>query len=137
VGSGTAPITLRVENVNALDEVVVIGYGEQSRKDLVGSVGVVSRKNFGDLGVSNSSQLLQGKVAGVQVINNSGAPGSGAGAEGAMSWRRGARLAAGAVRSRVPGHGPAQPAKGPGALPREGVLCSSLRPVLLAGGKAP
>lgn len=73
----TVDVTL-IENVNALDEVVVIGYGEQSRKDLVGSVGVVSRKNFGDLGVSNSSQLLQGKVAGVQVINNSGVPGSGA-----------------------------------------------------------
>lgn len=73
----TIDVTL-AENVNALEELVVIGYGEQSRKDLVGSVGVVSRKNFGDVGVSNTSQLLQGKIAGVQVINNSGVPGSGA-----------------------------------------------------------
>ncbi|TLV02529.1 SusC/RagA family TonB-linked outer membrane protein [Dyadobacter luticola] len=73
----TIDITL-AENVNALEEFVVVGYGEQSRKDLVGAVGVVSRKSFGDVGVSNTSQLLQGKVAGVQVINNSGVPGSGA-----------------------------------------------------------
>ena len=78
VGNKTTIDIVLVENVNALDELVVIGYGEQSRKDLVGSVGVLSRKNFGDVGVSNTSQLLQGKIAGVQVINNSGVPGSGA-----------------------------------------------------------
>ncbi|SEJ55570.1 TonB-linked outer membrane protein, SusC/RagA family [Dyadobacter sp. SG02] len=78
VGNRTTLDVVMTENVNALDELVVVGYGEQSRKDLVGSVGVLSRKNFGDVGVSNTSQLLQGKIAGVQVVNNSGVPGAGA-----------------------------------------------------------
>ncbi|TKT90815.1 SusC/RagA family TonB-linked outer membrane protein [Dyadobacter frigoris] len=78
VGNRSTVDLVLTENVNALEELVVIGYGEQSRKDLVGSVGVLGRKNFGDVGVSNTSQLLQGKIAGVQVINNSGVPGSGA-----------------------------------------------------------
>jgi TonB-linked SusC/RagA family outer membrane protein len=78
VGTRSAIDVVLTENVNALEELVVIGYGEQSRKDLVGSVGVLGRKNFGDVGVSNTSQLLQGKIAGVQVVNNSGIPGSGA-----------------------------------------------------------
>ncbi|WP_439583430.1 SusC/RagA family TonB-linked outer membrane protein [Dyadobacter bucti] len=78
VGNRSTIDVVLLENVNALEELVVIGYGEQSRKDLVGSVGVVGRKSFGDVGVSNTSQLLQGKIAGVQVVNNSGVPGAGA-----------------------------------------------------------
>jgi TonB-linked SusC/RagA family outer membrane protein len=78
VGNRSTLDIVLTENINALEELVVIGYGEQSRKDLVGSVGVIGRKSFGDVGVSNTSQLLQGKIAGVQVINNSGVPGSGA-----------------------------------------------------------
>jgi TonB-linked SusC/RagA family outer membrane protein len=62
---------------NDLNDVVVIGYGVQKKKDLVGSVGVASRKDFGDVTVSNTSQLIQGKIAGVQVLNNTGEPGSG------------------------------------------------------------
>lgn len=60
-----------------LNDVVVLGYGSQKRKDLVGAVGVASRKDFGDVAVSNTAQLIQGKIAGVQVLNNSGEPGSG------------------------------------------------------------
>lgn len=66
-----------VEDQQSLNEVVVIGYGVQQRKDLVGSVEVASRKDFGDVAVSNTSQLIQGKLAGVQVVNNNGIPGSG------------------------------------------------------------
>jgi len=65
------------EDQLALNEVVVIGYGVQQKKDLVGSVAVASRKDFGDVAVSNTSQLIQGKLAGVQVVNNNGIPGSG------------------------------------------------------------
>lgn len=75
-GRASLDVTL-VEDQQALNEVVVIGYGVQQRKDLVGSVEVASRKDFGDVAVTNSSQLIQGKLAGVQVVNNSGVPGSG------------------------------------------------------------
>jgi TonB-linked SusC/RagA family outer membrane protein len=66
------------EDQQALSEVVVIGYGVQQRKDLVGAVGVASQKDFGDVAVSSTSQLIQGKLSGVQVLNNSGVPGAGA-----------------------------------------------------------
>ncbi len=66
------------EDQQALSEVVVIGYGVQQKKDLVGAVGVASQKDFGDVAVSNTSQLIQGKLSGVQVLNNSGVPGAGA-----------------------------------------------------------
>ena len=70
-------VTLKVQPTS-LNEVIVVGYGTQKRKDLVGSVGVASAKDFGDVAVSTTSQLIQGKVAGVQVVNNTGLPGSGA-----------------------------------------------------------
>ncbi len=63
-------------DVQALNEVVVIGYGTQQRKDLVGAVGVATSKDFGDVNVSNAQQLIQGKIAGVQVVNSNGLPGS-------------------------------------------------------------
>ncbi|MEO6844675.1 MAG: TonB-dependent receptor [Ginsengibacter sp.] len=69
-------VTLELE-ATGLNEVVVVGYGTELKKDLIGAVGSVSRKDFGDVSVSNASQLLSGKIAGVQVVNNSGDPGSG------------------------------------------------------------
>lgn len=75
-GAGPVNVTMRAQ-VSDLDEVVVVGYGVQSRRDVIGAVGVASSEDFGDVAVSNTSQLIQGKIAGVQVINNSGAPGSG------------------------------------------------------------
>lgn len=60
-----------------LNEIVVVGYGSRRKKDLVGSVGVASSKDFGDVATSNVSQLIQGKMAGVQVIDNGGRPGAG------------------------------------------------------------
>ena len=72
----TINVSLQI-SANDLNEVVVIGYGVQKKKDLVGSVGVASRKDFGDVTTSNTSQLIQGKIAGVQVLNNSGEPGAG------------------------------------------------------------
>jgi iron complex outermembrane receptor protein len=61
-----------------LNEVVVVGYGTARKRDLTGSVASVKAKDFNQ-GVFNSpDQLIQGKVAGVQVQNNSGAPGGAA-----------------------------------------------------------
>ncbi len=58
-----------------LNEVVVIGYGTQRKKDLTGSVSVVSTKDIGSVPVASVSDALQGRAAGVQVIS-SGVPGS-------------------------------------------------------------
>lgn len=61
-----------------LDEIVVIGYGQQEKKDLTGSVMAVTAKDFNRGVLSSPQDLLVGKLAGVQVTTNTGAPGSGA-----------------------------------------------------------
>lgn len=65
-----------VPDTMTLSEIVVLGYGSVERKDLIGSVGIASQKDFGNVVVSNAQQLIQGKVSGVQVINADGLPGS-------------------------------------------------------------
>ncbi|WBL22737.1 SusC/RagA family TonB-linked outer membrane protein [Zunongwangia sp. HRR-M8] len=63
------------ENAAALDEIVVVGYGTQNEKDITGAVTSVSAKNF-NKGVQQSpQQLLQGKMPGVNIAQNSGKPG--------------------------------------------------------------
>ena len=57
------------------EQVVVIGYGTQKRSDLTGSIVTLSSKAYKDQPVVNVSSALQGRVAGVSVTNNSGAPG--------------------------------------------------------------
>ena len=59
----------------SLNEVVVIGYGTAKRRDLTGAVATVTEKNFNKGTYAAPDQLIQGKVAGVQVLNNSGQPG--------------------------------------------------------------
>ncbi|MDE6772482.1 MAG: TonB-dependent receptor plug domain-containing protein, partial [Muribaculaceae bacterium] len=63
------------ENSEILDEVVVVGYGTQRKSDITGSVASLSEKQMKQTIVTNADQMLQGKVAGVQVTQNSGAPG--------------------------------------------------------------
>ncbi len=64
-------------NATALGEAVVIGYGTQRRQDLTGAVEQISEKQFVKGQVTNPEQLIQGKVAGVQITTGGGAPGSG------------------------------------------------------------
>ncbi|MFI2742450.1 SusC/RagA family TonB-linked outer membrane protein [Zhouia sp. PK063] len=60
-----------------LDEVVVVGYGKQTKKDLTGAVSQLSTEDF-KKGVNISpDNLIQGKVAGVRVVSSSGEPGAG------------------------------------------------------------
>lgn len=59
----------------ALDEVVVVGYGTQKRKDVTGSVASVKGGAIKDLPVTSVTAALQGRAAGVEVIDNSGQPG--------------------------------------------------------------
>jgi TonB-linked SusC/RagA family outer membrane protein len=60
-----------------LEEVVVIGYGAVKKKDLTGAVTVVTAKDFQKGNIVSPEQLIAGKVAGVQITSNGGAPGSG------------------------------------------------------------
>lgn len=62
---------------NKLDEVVIIGYGAQRKSDLTGSVSSVSAEDITAVPVSRVDQALQGRAAGVQVTQTSGAPGAG------------------------------------------------------------
>ncbi|WP_290795398.1 SusC/RagA family TonB-linked outer membrane protein [Flavihumibacter sp. UBA7668] len=68
-------VTLTASNSD-LNEVVVVGYGTSRKKDLTGAVASVKAKDFNKGVVTAPDQLLQGKVAGVQIMNNSGAPGA-------------------------------------------------------------
>ncbi|QEC78895.1 SusC/RagA family TonB-linked outer membrane protein [Mucilaginibacter ginsenosidivorax] len=58
-----------------LNEVIVVGYGTQKKSDVTGSVSGISPKDYKDQPVNRLDQVLQGRVSGVQVSNNSGAPG--------------------------------------------------------------
>ncbi len=66
-----------VDAAGDLNEVVVIGYGTARKRDLTGAVASVTAKDFNKGTYTAPDQLIQGKVAGVQVINNSGQPGGG------------------------------------------------------------
>jgi len=65
-----------VEDASQLEEVLLIGYGKQRAKDITGSVKLITAEDFNG-GVTNSpGQLIQGKIAGVNVTANTGEPGS-------------------------------------------------------------
>ncbi|MBZ4033724.1 TonB-dependent receptor [Flavobacterium sp. 17A] len=64
------------EEVSSLNEVVVVGYGSQKRSDVTGAIGSVKSENFNKGVVANAGQLIQGKVAGVNVVAASGEPGA-------------------------------------------------------------
>ena len=70
-------ITLE-EDTTFLEETVVIGYGVQKKSDLTGAVASVREDDLKNRSTADAAAALQGKVAGVQIISNSGAPGSGA-----------------------------------------------------------
>lgn len=64
------------DDVNALEEVVVIGYGEQSRSTVTNSISRVSAKEFENAPAANPLTQLQGKVAGLSLQVSSGQPGA-------------------------------------------------------------
>ncbi|HXB46061.1 MAG TPA: TonB-dependent receptor [Puia sp.] len=68
--------TFLEENQSSLNQVIVIGYGTAKKKDVVGSVDIVSVKDAGNTAATNPSELLIGKSAGVQVVQTNGTPGS-------------------------------------------------------------
>lgn len=74
VGKTAVDVALAASGSN-LNEVVVVGYGTARKRDLTGAVASVKAKDFNQGVINAPDQLIQGKVAGVQVTNNTGAPG--------------------------------------------------------------
>jgi iron complex outermembrane receptor protein len=67
-----------VSDITALQEIVVIGYGSVEKKDVTGAVADISSENFNRGVLTSPQDLIVGKLAGVNVTTNSGAPGAGA-----------------------------------------------------------
>jgi len=60
-----------------IEEIVLIGYGAKKKSDLTGSLTSISSKDFNEGSITSPEQLIQGKASGIQITNNSGAPGAG------------------------------------------------------------
>ena len=76
-GDNNITITLEEEN-KSLNEVVVVGYSDKKRSELTSSVSVVKAEKLKDVTSNDVGSMLQGKVAGLQVVNSSGVPGAAA-----------------------------------------------------------
>ena len=75
----SASITVSLEDAaEALEEIVVIGYGTQRKKEVTGAVTVISSATIDDLQPTRIEQALQGQVAGVNITTSSGSPGAAA-----------------------------------------------------------
>ncbi len=86
----TLSIRLHVRG-NELNDVIVIGYGTARKKELTGSIATVTSKDFQQGTITTPEQLIAGKVAGVSITSNGGAPGAGS----TVRIRGGASLSAG------------------------------------------
>ena len=76
VGTASVYDVVLKDDTMYLEETVVIGYGTVRKKDLTGSVASVNSDKLKETIATNVDQMLQGKVAGVQITANSGAPGA-------------------------------------------------------------
>lgn len=75
--SGRTTIDVTMEpSVESLEEVVVVGYGVQRKRDVTGSISSVKTADLQNLTITDAAHALQGKAAGVQIVNQSGAPGA-------------------------------------------------------------
>jgi len=74
--STAGPVSIQLEDaMGSLNEVVVIGYGAKKRRELSTAVSSVSAKEITATPVADAAQALQGRVSGVTIVQNSGAPG--------------------------------------------------------------
>ena len=78
IGSESVYNVMLQEDTELLEETVVVGYGVQRKSDLTGSVASVREDDLQNRSTSDAAAALQGKAAGVQILNTSGAPGSSA-----------------------------------------------------------
>lgn len=75
--NGQSNVTIQLPEDSAqLDEVVVVGYGTQKKSDVTGSIASIKSEDFNKGVVANPGQLIQGKLAGVNVASVSGEPGA-------------------------------------------------------------
>jgi len=74
-GQGVVNVVLLVD-AESLDEVIIVGYGSQTRKEITSSVVQLNEEEFNQGVVNSPSQLLQGKVAGLTISNRGGDPNS-------------------------------------------------------------
>lgn len=63
--------------ITEMQEIVVVGYGVQQKRDLTGAIGSIKSSDFSDQPITDVNQAIQGQLAGVNVINTSGTPGGG------------------------------------------------------------
>ncbi|MBS1680137.1 MAG: TonB-dependent receptor [Bacteroidetes bacterium] len=77
IGSQSAVNVVLASDITSLSEIVVVGYGTQEKKDVTGAVVSVGTKDFNRAIISSPQDMLIGKVAGVQITTNDGAPGAG------------------------------------------------------------
>jgi TonB-dependent SusC/RagA subfamily outer membrane receptor len=77
VGTESTVSMVLMPDLQALEEVVVIGYGTVKKEDATGSVAVVSSEDFNQGNITNAEQLMVGKTAGVVITSSGGAPTSG------------------------------------------------------------
>lgn len=77
VGSKTELSIVLMEDTQALDEVIVVGYGTQKKVNLTGAVASVTLEDIGDMQTNSVSSMIKGQMSGVQITQNNGAPGSG------------------------------------------------------------
>ena len=75
IGDKSVIDVVLVAEIQALSEIVVVGYGTQRKSDLTGSISSVKSKDLVQLPVMRADQQLQGRAAGVVVTNTDGAPG--------------------------------------------------------------
>lgn len=73
--SGVKITIILEEEATILENIVVIGYGTQKKKDLTSAITVVDEKAIRDRPMTSAAEALQGKAAGVQVVQPSGKPG--------------------------------------------------------------
>jgi TonB-linked SusC/RagA family outer membrane protein len=78
VAANADVLNIKLEpDASMMDEVLVVGYGKQTKKDVTGAVTQLDEKNFRQGVVTSADNLLQGKIAGVRVVASSGEPGGG------------------------------------------------------------
>lgn len=77
VGNRTMVNLIMTSDVTALQEIVVIGYGVQKKEDATGAITGVSSKEFNKGAIVSPQELLAGRTAGVQIVSQGGAPGTG------------------------------------------------------------
>jgi TonB-linked SusC/RagA family outer membrane protein len=75
--SNFSPLNVRLaEDASTLDEIIVVGYGTQRKKEITGAVSVISAETIEALNPVRIEEALQGQVAGVNITSGSGAPGA-------------------------------------------------------------